>query len=45
MDAVLQARAEQLATEFANQHHTAETPERSDLANEKSGASNMGTRE
>src|SRR6186997_1898713 len=24
MDAILQARAEQLATEFANQHHTAE---------------------
>jgi hypothetical protein len=24
MDAILQARAEQLAREFANQHHTAE---------------------
>ena len=24
MDAILQARAEQLALEFANQHHTAE---------------------
>ena len=24
MDAILQARAEQLAKEFANQHHTAE---------------------